>query len=114
MPRSVSWPESRTGMPSSSREAKASASAWPQSMPPSDDRLAPPLELLRELRVDREAVRDGEQLLVQLAEPLGGDRRDDRVSRRRAPATGSAAGRVRRRRGRSAFELLVRDRAALW
>ena len=35
VPRSVSWPVSRTGMPSTSSEANASASAWPQSIPPS-------------------------------------------------------------------------------
>ena len=35
VPRSVSWPVSRIGMPSVSRLANASASAWPQSIPPS-------------------------------------------------------------------------------
>ena len=35
VPRSVSWPVSRTGIPSTTSVASASASAWPQSIPPS-------------------------------------------------------------------------------
>ena len=35
VPRSASWPVSRTGTPSVSSEANASVSAWAQSMPPS-------------------------------------------------------------------------------
>src|ERR671939_109600 len=35
VPRSESWPVRRTGVPSLSSEANASASAWAQSMPPS-------------------------------------------------------------------------------
>ena len=34
VPRSLSWPVSRIGTPSSSMDPNASASAWPQSMPP--------------------------------------------------------------------------------
>ena len=53
VPRSASWPVRRIGVPSVSSEAKASASACAQSMPPSvAERLAPALELLDELRVD--------------------------------------------------------------
>ena len=57
VPRSVSWPVSRIGIPSTSRLANASASAWPQSMPPSSIVAAAALELLRQLRVDGEARR---------------------------------------------------------
>ena len=57
VPRSVSWPVSRIGMPSTSRLANASASAWPQSIPPSSSASRAALELARELRVDGEAVR---------------------------------------------------------
>ena len=35
VPRSVSWPVSLMGIPSTSNEPNASASAWPQSIPPS-------------------------------------------------------------------------------
>ena len=50
-------------MPSTRSDANASASAWPQSIPPSSSASAAPLELARELRVDREAVRDGARAL---------------------------------------------------
>ena len=46
------------------------------------DRVAAALELLHQLRVRREALGDAQQLLVQLAQPLGGDRRDDGVAGR--------------------------------
>jgi hypothetical protein len=50
VPRSVSWPVSRIGIPSVSSDANASASACAQSMPPSGlERLAPLLELLLQL-----------------------------------------------------------------
>ena len=46
-------------------------------LPPVDaallDRLSPPLELLHQLRVRREPVGGAQQLLVQLAQPVGGD-----------------------------------------
>ncbi len=40
MPRSLSWPDRRTGWPSSSRVVKASASAVDQSMPAPSSRIA--------------------------------------------------------------------------
>src|SRR5207245_1096923 len=46
------------------------------------ERGAPPLELLGELRVDGEALRRAQQLLVQLAQPPRGDGGDDRRARR--------------------------------
>ena len=64
-------------MPSTSSDANASDSAWPQSMPPSSSAVAPALELARELRVDGEALGDAQQLLGQPPQPL---LRDTRVS----------------------------------
>ena len=71
MPRSVSWPVSRTGTPSSTRDAERER----LGLRPVDpallaERLAPPLELARELRVDGEAVGHREELLVQRLEAL--------------------------------------------
>ena len=69
-------------------------------LPPVDpalvERLAAPLELLRELRVHLEAVGDAEQLLVQLAQTLGGHGGDD--GRRRCPAAAVARPAARARR----------------
>ena len=45
------------------------------------DRLAAAHELLRQLRIDRETVRHGQELLVECAEPIGGDRGDHGVAR---------------------------------
>ena len=60
---------SRIGVPSESSEAKASASACAQSMPPSGPTAARRLlELAGELRVDREALGQREQLLVEALE----------------------------------------------
>ncbi len=63
-----------------SSDANASASAWPQSIPPSVERSAPSLELAHQLRMRREAVGDAEQLLVERAQPVGADRRDHVVA----------------------------------
>ena len=70
-------------MPSTSSDANASDSAWPQSIPPSVDRGAPALELLRELRVHRELLGRAQERLGQLRQCLGADRRH-RVGGRRA------------------------------
>ena len=60
VPRSVSWPVSRIGIPSVSSDANASDSACAQMIPPlGPERLAALLELLDELRVDGEAVGHG-------------------------------------------------------
>ena len=45
------------------------------------DRVASPLELLRELRVHREALGDAEELLVQLGDALSRHRSDDGCAR---------------------------------
>ena len=72
------------------------------------DRLVAALELLGQLRVDRERVRNGEELLVQHAQPVGGDSRDDRVARRRG-ANGIGRDSRRRRGGTDGLpQLLVR------
>ena len=84
VPRSVSWPVRRIGMPSVSSEAKASASACAHTSPsPLADGLAALLELLDELGVDGEAVGHREQLLVEHLQPVLGDRGLD-LRRRRA------------------------------
>ncbi len=84
------------GMPSSSSVANASASAWPQSIPPSWTLRAPTIELLRELGVDGEALGDAQQLLVEREEPLLGNRGHDPVSLGpgRPTGTGPAGGRA--------------------
>jgi hypothetical protein len=58
VPRSTSWPDRRTGWPSSSSVPKASASAVAQSMPsPALDHLAAVVEEALDRAVDVEAVR---------------------------------------------------------
>ena len=81
------------------------------------ERAAPALELLRELRVDGEAVGHAQQLLVQLAQPLGGDGRHD-LARRvdagcgpRARPAGTSWPKVALRRSCAALSLVV-DRSA--
>ena len=49
-------------MPSASRLAKASDSAWPQSMPPVVERLGSPFEHADELRIDGEALGNADEL----------------------------------------------------
>ena len=75
VPRSVSWPVSRTGTPSASREANASASACAQSIPrPSSKLVAAALEERPQLAVHLEAVGHAQQLLVERAERGLGER----------------------------------------
>ena len=69
VPRSVSWPDSRIGMPSSSRLAKASASACPQSMPPSRSASRRRSSCFASFGCTLKPSRHGEQLLVQRLEP---------------------------------------------
>ncbi len=71
------------------------------------DPPAPTIELLRELGVDREPVRHGEQLLVEGAQPICGDSRDHRIPRRRL-GRGLDDGRGWHARGDGVLELLVR------
>ena len=61
-----------SGSPRRAGCESASASAWPQSIPPASSACHAPLELRRELRVDREALGYGAQLRVQRAQPLRG------------------------------------------
>jgi hypothetical protein len=42
------------------------------------ERFHSPFEHLHELRIDREAIRDADELVLELAQPLGGDARFDR------------------------------------
>ena len=83
---------------------RASPHAPSRCRPPSTA-VAPPLELARELRMDGELLRRREQCLVELHEPVGGDRRDrlgaasSAGSRRRAPR--SAARRTTPSTGRA-------------
>jgi hypothetical protein len=51
--------------------------------PAVDDGVAAPLELARQLRVDREVLGDGEKLGVQLAQAISRDRGDDPLRRGR-------------------------------
>ena len=44
------------------------------------DRLEPALQLAHQLRMHREVLRDAQQLIVQLAQPVGRDGRDDPVA----------------------------------
>ena len=62
VPRSVSWPVRRIGMPSTSRLANASDSAWPQSIPPASSAADTPLEHLHELRIHGEPLGDADEL----------------------------------------------------
>ena len=71
VPRSMSWPVSRSGVPSVSSDASASASACAQSTAcrsGRSTRFAAALELFGELRVDREALGDAQQLVAELAQ----------------------------------------------
>ncbi len=71
VPRSVSWPVRRIGMPSVSSEAKASSSAWAHTIPsPFSTRLGALLELLDQLGVHGEAVGHRQQLLVEHPQPV--------------------------------------------
>ena len=58
-------------MPSTSRLANASASAWPQSIPPSLDRLEPPVSWRLSFGWTVKWSGVGEQLRVELAQPVG-------------------------------------------
>ena len=93
MPRSVSWPVSRMWVPSVSSEAKASASAWPNSISPSSSFSIRAEQRLAQLAVDREAVGHPQQLLVERC--AGASRRP------RSRPRGSSCGRARRCRARS-------------
>ena len=73
MPRSESWPVSRIGIPSVSSEANASDSACAHMPRAGPQRIAALLELLDQLGVDREAVRNRQQLLVEHAQAIAGD-----------------------------------------
>ena len=90
-------------MPSTSSDANASASAWPQSMPPSSSAVRAALELAGELRMDREALLHRHELAVERAQPFGIDGGDDvrRAGRRRAGLFLCAARRVPRGGGRA-------------
>ena len=94
VPRSVSWPVSRIGIPSTSSVENASASAWPQSMPPSSRALRRLSSCRLQLRVHREALGHAQQLLGQRAQPVGRDRGDDLAAGRRGEALRSARARA--------------------
>ena len=80
-------------MPSFSSEPNASASAWPQSMPPSRIGGAPPLELRPELGVHREALRQLEQRVGERDQLVGRGRvRVDLVEVARHALAGLALG----------------------
>ena len=71
VPRSVSWPVSRIGMPSTSSVANASASAWPQSMPPSSSASRRRSSCVVSFGWTVKPSGTREQLVGQLAEPVG-------------------------------------------
>ena len=58
VPRRVSWPERRTGRPSSSSEPIARISPVPQSIGPAEIDCGPTLQLRQDLGVDGEALGD--------------------------------------------------------
>ncbi len=64
VPRTVSWPVSRMGTASRSRDAKARDSACPHSMAGSSDPegIPAPTDLANELGMDREVARHGMDL----------------------------------------------------
>ena len=87
VPRSVSWPVSLTGTPSTSSDAKASASAWPQSIPPSSSAARRRSSWLASFGLTVKPSGRLQQLLRQPAQPLltnacldrGGAGADDRL-----------------------------------
>ena len=68
VPRSVSWPVSRTGMPSTSKRRERERLGVSPVDPARVERLPALEQLLDELRVDREVVGHGEQLVVERAQ----------------------------------------------
>ena len=111
VPRSVSWPVRRIGMPSTSSDANASASAWPQSIPPSSSASRRRSSCFSSFGCTREPVGHAQQLLVELAQPRGGDGRVTIVLVARAGmrcSTGVVAGSDAERR----LQLLVRGASA--